>query len=106
MQCNKTPICRLSGARQQRAIRQPQPRQSQARLLPPPLAQLQPVIANLWRAEAHGQLAVSVSAIAWSYLHMHANRLLRSMQREQELVLYDLLSRHYEAIAARVDNSA
>jgi hypothetical protein len=32
---------------------------------------------------------------------MHANRLLRSAQREQEAVLYDLLARYYESEVAR-----
>jgi hypothetical protein len=39
--------------------------------------------------------------IARSYLHMHANRLLRSAQREQEAVLYDLLAQYYESEVAR-----
>ncbi len=36
-----------------------------------------------------------------SYLHMHANRLLRSAHGAQELVLYDFLCRLYESRAAR-----
>jgi hypothetical protein len=32
---------------------------------------------------------------------MHANRLLRSAQREQEAVLYDFLARYYESDVAR-----
>jgi hypothetical protein len=32
---------------------------------------------------------------------MHANRLLRSAQHSQELVLYELLDRHYTAQQAR-----
>lgn len=39
--------------------------------------------------------------LAKSYLHMHANRLLRSAQRRQEAVLYDFLARHYESEMAR-----
>ncbi len=35
-------------------------------------------------------------------LHMHANRLLRSALREQELVLYDFLLRLYGSQVARV----
>lgn len=62
--------------------------------------QLQPIIAQLLRAEDQGQLGAPLSEIALSYLHMHANRLLRSLQREQELVLYDLLARHYESMAS------
>jgi hypothetical protein len=33
---------------------------------------------------------------------MHANRMLRSTQRAQELVLYDFLDRLYESRAARI----
>jgi hypothetical protein len=32
---------------------------------------------------------------------MHANRMARSAARAQELVLYDLLTRHYSSQAAR-----
>jgi hypothetical protein len=37
---------------------------------------------------------------------MHANRLLRSAQRAQELVLYDFLDRLYEGQAARAKQAA
>jgi hypothetical protein len=43
-----------------------------------------------------------IPELAASYLHMHANRLLRSAARAQELVLYDWLYRMYEAQAARL----
>jgi thiopeptide-type bacteriocin biosynthesis protein len=46
-------------------------------------------------------LTASVNDILASYLHLHANRLLRSAQRQQELVLYDLLTRHYDSLLAR-----
>lgn len=36
-----------------------------------------------------------------SYLHMHANRILRTEARTEELVLYDLLLRHYSSEIAR-----
>jgi lantibiotic biosynthesis protein len=39
--------------------------------------------------------------IAMSYAHMHVNRLLRSAQRAQELVLYELLDRAYSAQVGR-----
>ena len=42
-----------------------------------------------------------LAELAPSYLHMHANRLLRSAQRAQELVLYDFLARLEESRAAR-----
>ena len=40
-------------------------------------------------------------ALAMSLAHMHVNRLLRSAQRAQELVLYEMLDRLYTSRAAR-----
>jgi thiopeptide-type bacteriocin biosynthesis protein len=59
------------------------------------------VMAELKACARAGRLSVSLAELAPSYLHMHANRLLRSAQRAQELVLYDWLSRLYDAQAAR-----
>jgi thiopeptide-type bacteriocin biosynthesis protein len=42
-----------------------------------------------------------VPELAGSYLHMHANRMLRSAARAQELVIYDFLERLYKGRAAR-----
>jgi len=42
-----------------------------------------------------------IEALAHSYLHMHVNRMIRSSQRAHELVLYDLLRRHYDGQVAR-----
>jgi hypothetical protein len=39
--------------------------------------------------------------LAPSYLHLHANRVLRSAQRVQEMVLYDFLARLYDSRSAR-----
>jgi thiopeptide-type bacteriocin biosynthesis protein len=64
-------------------------------------ALLCPIAAELRDATAQGQLTAPLHDIAWSYLHMYANRLLRSSQRSQELVLYELLDRHYAAQQAR-----
>jgi thiopeptide-type bacteriocin biosynthesis protein len=52
-------------------------------------AQLMPLAEELRDAARQGQLTVTMSALAASYLHMHANRLLRGAARAQELVLYD-----------------
>jgi hypothetical protein len=52
-----------------------------------------------WAAGDH--LSPSLMEVAASYLHMHANRLLRSAHRAQEMVLYDFLARLYESRAAR-----
>lgn len=60
-----------------------------------------PVIAELKACEQAGRLSMPLADLAPSYMHMHANRLLRSVQREQELVLYDYLERLYQSQAAR-----
>ncbi len=70
------------------------------------------ILAAVWsaRAEAIAPVGHALRAatldrpladIAESYLHMHANRVLRSAARAQELVLYDFLVRLYESRAAR-----
>jgi thiopeptide-type bacteriocin biosynthesis protein len=62
---------------------------------------LAPVTVEL-RADAQaGRLSMPLADLATSYLHMHANRMLRSAQRAQELVLYDFLVRLYQSQAAR-----
>jgi thiopeptide-type bacteriocin biosynthesis protein len=47
------------------------------------------------------KLPLPVATLAASYLHMHANRLLRTAQRSQEACLHYFLDRCYEAILAR-----
>jgi thiopeptide-type bacteriocin biosynthesis protein len=79
---------------------------------PPPLAagldalrrrslQLAPVALELRQLDQAGRLSATMSDIAMSYAHMHANRLLRSARRAQELVLYELLDRAYSSQAGR-----
>lgn len=50
---------------------------------------------------AEGQLTIPLAEIVTSHLHMHANRVLRSSQRMQELVIYDLLTRLYSSQLAQ-----
>jgi thiopeptide-type bacteriocin biosynthesis protein len=64
---------------------------------------LAPIVAELKVCERAGRLSVPLSDLMVSYIHMHANRLLRSAQRQQELVIYDLLTRLYESQAARAE---
>jgi hypothetical protein len=64
-------------------------------------ARLAPVAAELRERGRSGRLSVPLAELAPSYLHMHANRLLRSAHRAQELVLYDFLDRLYESRVAR-----
>ena len=63
--------------------------------------QLTPIVAELIACAESGRLAVSIPELLTSYVHMHANRLLRSAQRQQEFVIYDLLVRIYESRLAR-----
>lgn len=62
---------------------------------------LAPVIAELKAAEAASKLTSKIEDLAFSYIHMNVNRILRSAQRAQELVLYDFLERLYESQIAR-----
>lgn len=52
------------------------------------------------RARA-GRLSVTTTELAQSFLHLHANRVLRAEHRAQELVLYDFLTRIYQSERAR-----
>jgi thiopeptide-type bacteriocin biosynthesis protein len=67
---------------------------------------LVPVVTELRSCARAGRLTVPLPELAISYLHMHANRLLRSAHRAQELVLYDFLVRLYESLAARAPRRA
>ena len=60
-----------------------------------------PRMGELRSLEAAGRLSQPLAAIAPSFVHMHANRLLRSAHRNQEIVLYDFLARIYESRTAR-----
>ena len=62
---------------------------------------LLPVMSELRVREREGRLAIPVADIAISYLHMFANRLIRSAAPAHEAVLYDFLSRLYASSIAR-----
>lgn len=62
---------------------------------------LQAIAEELRDAESRGQLTRLLADIAASHLHLHANRMLRSAHRAQELVIYDLLTRLYSSLLAR-----
>lgn len=64
-------------------------------------AALQPVARDLRALEAAGGLLHPIEVLASSYAHMAMNRLLRSDQNRQELVLYDILARLYRSQLAR-----
>ena len=59
------------------------------------------LIADLRKLEAEGRMTIPISQVAVSMLHMWVNRMLPSVQRAQEMVLYDFLTRHYESKHAR-----
>ncbi|HMV82900.1 MAG TPA: lantibiotic dehydratase, partial [Blastocatellia bacterium] len=61
-------------------------------------------IAERLRA-AEGRLTNTLPDIAAGLLHMHANRMLRSAHRAQEMVIYDLLTRLYSSRLARQRSS-
>jgi thiopeptide-type bacteriocin biosynthesis protein len=64
-------------------------------------ARLAPLVARLREVELRGQLAAPRDEVLAALLHMHANRVLLSHHRAQELVLHDFLQRHYTSEAAR-----
>ena len=71
------------------------------RLLHTRSQKLRAIASELRACEAAGRLTVALPELAQSYLHMHANRMLRSAARAQELVMYDFLVRTYESRLAR-----
>ena len=62
---------------------------------------LAPVGLELRALADAGRLSLEIPELAMSLAHMHVNRVLRSAQRAQELVLYELLVRAYSTQAAR-----
>jgi thiopeptide-type bacteriocin biosynthesis protein len=69
-------------------------------------AALAPIAHELQTAEQAGALSARIVDLAPSFLHMHANRLLESTHRRQEMVIYDLLTRVYDSWTARGGVSA
>src|SRR5215813_4445386 len=55
------------------------------------------IARELSLSEQEGRLTRPLHRLMRHYIHMHANRLLRSAHRPQELVLYHLLTRYYES---------
>jgi thiopeptide-type bacteriocin biosynthesis protein len=71
------------------------------RLLRRRSAELAPIAAELRAAMSAGRVAVPLTALCSSLIHLHANRLLRSAQRSQEFVIYFFLDHLYEGMEAR-----
>ena len=60
-----------------------------------------PLIAEVHALSVQGVLSVSINDLLSSLIHMYVNRVLRSEQRTQELVIYDFLVRLYASEIAR-----
>jgi lantibiotic biosynthesis protein len=60
-----------------------------------------PLAAQLRALDSAGRLRQPITDLAHSFVHMNVNRMMRSHQRLQELVLCDLLRRHYDGLIAR-----
>lgn len=58
-------------------------------------------IAHINQLYESNKLSVHKSDLIASYLHMFLNRFLRSKQRLQEMVIYDMLHQHYKSLLAR-----
>ncbi|HET9885989.1 MAG TPA: thiopeptide-type bacteriocin biosynthesis protein, partial [bacterium] len=64
-------------------------------------AHIRSACAELLRLRAAGSLTADPHDLAASLLHMHANRVLRSSPRAQEMVIYHYLENVYASRAAR-----
>lgn len=64
------------------------------------------VVAALRHAEAAGQLTFPVHNMLDSVIHVNLNRIFTHSPRAQEMVLYDLLRRHYDGLLARQRKAA
>lgn len=69
-------------------------------------AALFPAISRLRTLDRQNALVTPLPAVIASLLHMFANRLLLSQQRSQELVVHDLLARHYGSELGRTRTAA
>jgi thiopeptide-type bacteriocin biosynthesis protein len=62
---------------------------------------VQQISVKLRSEIAAGAIMLPVDDLAASFVHMHINRMLRADHRAQELVIYDMLERVYDAKFAR-----
>ncbi|MGW1177605.1 lantibiotic dehydratase [Kitasatospora sp. NPDC002543] len=60
-------------------------------------AAIRSLAAELREGVRTGRIGTPIAALAGNYVHLHANRVLRSHARAQELLIYDFLSRLYAA---------
>ncbi len=60
-----------------------------------------PLVAEIRALDAEGKLTTTLGDLSLSLVHMWVNRAQRSMQRPQEMVLFDFLERLYDSQLAR-----
>ena len=65
-----------------------------------------PCVLHINKLSEQNKLEISKSDLLSSYIHMFLNRFLRSKQRLQEMVIYDLLYQHYKSQIARIENNS
>ncbi len=61
---------------------------------------------EIFRLSRENKLSIGLNDLVASYIHMFLNRFLRSKQRMQEMVIYDLLHQHYKSLLARETKNA
>jgi len=64
-------------------------------------AALAPIARQFVALANADRLVTPLDSVVGSLIHMHVNRILRAKHRAQEVVLYFLLARHYDAAKAR-----
>jgi len=69
-------------------------------------AAMRPVVQDLVNLEAAQKISPAVTEMMPSYIHMLVNRVVTSLPREHELVLYDLLYCYYKSKMAREAKAA
>lgn len=69
--------------------------------LSPCVERLKTIRAELEEKRQSGDLTQTIPELASSYVHMHLNRMFRSAQNAQEMVLYDFLARTYDSKLAK-----
>jgi thiopeptide-type bacteriocin biosynthesis protein len=65
------------------------------------MERLKTIRAELEEKRQAGELTQAIPELASSYVHMHLNRMFRSAQNAQEMVLYDFLARTYDSKLAK-----
>jgi thiopeptide-type bacteriocin biosynthesis protein len=65
------------------------------------MQRLKTIRTELEEKRQAGELTQTISELASSYVHMHLNRMFRSAQNAQEMVLYDFLARTYDSKLAK-----